>query len=140
MVFGVNDIDHSYEDRKLPDSVRVIEPEMIKNDAYSIHHVTSIVYYRWNRKRVYIIYLDYLKIFVCVRWSFGQWFDDNGVCLSSGSIKKAPRLARAFHAHQHTSLSGLGLRLLTLFGHLTLTQVSPVIFGSKGTRRKAEGI
>ena len=40
MVSGVNDINHSYEDQKPPDSVRVIELE-IKNGAYCVHHVTK---------------------------------------------------------------------------------------------------
>ena len=29
-----------------------------------------------------------LKIFVCVHWSFGRWFDDGGVCLSRARTKK----------------------------------------------------
>jgi hypothetical protein len=35
-----------------------------------------------NGKHSYMIYLDYLKIFGYVRWSFGWWCDDSGVCLS----------------------------------------------------------
>ena len=81
-----------------------------------------------------------LKILSCVRWSFGQWFDDSGVCLSRGSIKKTLSLACAFHAHQHTPSSNLDLRLLTLFGSLTLKPMTPAIFGSKGTTRKVEEI
>ncbi len=80
-----------------------------------------------------------LKIFACLRWSFGQWFNDNGVCLSRGSIKNT-EVACAFDAHQHASSSNLDLRLLTLFGSLTLTPTTPEIVGSKGATRKAEKI
>ncbi len=81
-----------------------------------------------------------LKIVVCIRWSFGQWFDDSGVCLLRGLIKKTLRLACAFHAHQHGLSSDLDLSLLTLFGSLALRPMTPAIFGSKGTTRKAEEI
>ncbi len=38
MVSGVNNINRSNEDQKPPDSVHVIEPKMIKNDAYCTNH------------------------------------------------------------------------------------------------------
>ena len=41
MVSGVNDIDRSNEDQKPPECVHVIEPEMIKNDAYHANHATK---------------------------------------------------------------------------------------------------
>ncbi len=155
MVSGIKNIDRSYEDWKLPDSVCIMELEMIKNDAYHIYHVTkdkwrapqatiddqwcSIVY-QWNRKWVYSINLDYLKIFGCICWSFGWWFYDNRVCLSRGLIKKTLWLACAFHAHQHALSINLALRHLTLFRSLTLTPMTPAFFGSKGTTRKAAKI
>jgi hypothetical protein len=72
-----------------------------------------------------------LKIFACVCWSFGRWFNDNGVCFLRSLIKKLLRLACAFHAHQHTLQSNLDLHLLTLFGSLTLMPMTPAILDQK---------
>jgi hypothetical protein len=44
------------------------------------HHQYSIVLDE-REKHSYRIYLDYLKIFACIRWFFGQCYIDSFVCL-----------------------------------------------------------
>jgi hypothetical protein len=44
------------------------------------HHQYSIVLDE-RGKHSYRIYLDYLKIFACIRWSFGQCYGNSFVCL-----------------------------------------------------------
>ena len=90
------------------------------------------------------LYIDGLgNEFIAITWTIWRFlrvyagllvngFDDNGVCLLRGSIK-----ACAFHAHRHALSSDLDFCLLTLFGSLTLTPMTPVIFGSKGNTIKA---
>jgi hypothetical protein len=39
-------------------------------------------------KDSYRIYLDYLKIFAYISWSFGQCYDDSFVCLSEARTKR----------------------------------------------------
>ena len=115
---------------------RNIEPELIK-----MMHIKSTTRQKINdklRKQQSIpndaaLYIEGIgngfKAFTWTIWRFlrayagllADGFDDNGVCLSRGLIKKTVRSACAFHAHPHALSSDLDFCLLTLFGSLALT-------------------
>ncbi len=81
-----------------------------------------------------------LKILCAYTGLLVDGFNDKGVCLSRGLIKKTLRLACVFHAHRHALSRDLDFCLLMLFRSLTLMPMTPAIFGSKGNTRKTEKI
>jgi hypothetical protein len=57
------------------------------------HHQYSIVLDE-RGKHSYRINMDYLKIFVCVHWSFGECYIDSFVCLLEAQTKTTMREQR----------------------------------------------
>jgi len=82
------------------------------------------------------------RFFACVRWSFGRWFDDSGVCLSRRLDHKTVWMACAFQAHRHASPSDLDLHAFWRCGGRIWPwrQWLPPFYDSKRITRKARKI